>query len=65
MHLEGQDYKDEELIDETSKRRVLKNVEFRQGTYGAHMAEETTPWPLVFFKSLIHKKYDIVSWLAF
>ena len=46
----------EELNNETSKRRVLKNVKFRQGAYGAHMAEETPPLPLVFFKSVIHKK---------
>ena len=50
------------LIDETSKRRVFK---FRQGAYGAHMAEETTPLPLVFFNSVISKKYDILVWSTF
>ena len=53
------------LIDETSKRRVFKNVKFRQGAYGAHMAEETTPLPLVFFNSVISKKYDILVWSTF
>ena len=40
--------------------RVLKNVKFRQGAYGAHMAEETTPLPLVFLKSVISKNMIFV-----
>ena len=42
---------DEELSEETES--VLKNVEFRHGTHGAHMVKETTPLPLVLWKSVI------------
>ena len=55
-----------EIIDETSRhRRVLKNVELRQGTHGAHMAAKATPLPLVFLKSVIPKNHDILFWSIF
>ena len=41
------------MTDETPRQFVLKNVEFRQGTHGAHMSKDTTPLPLVFWISVI------------